>query len=88
MTVEIYFIEGRRGSACNNNAFSAVSYSEGNTPVLLDIIPAEDLSAAQRDGLKAAFENALRKTNDVEKARTLARQTLGLDRGHRTCRPA
>ena len=83
--IQINFIEGRRGSICNNSAYSAVHIEPGQPPKLLDIIPADELDDNQRGGLRSAFEHAINKTDDVEEVRTIARKILGLDRP--SCRP-
>ncbi|MCE9507293.1 MAG: hypothetical protein K8R48_03115 [Alphaproteobacteria bacterium] len=74
MTINVYFIEGHRGSICNNDAYSVV---EGNR--LIDIIPASEF---QRKGLTVskvvkAFEFAAKKTT-TERQKNYARKVLGL----------
>lgn len=77
MTISVYFIQGRRGHICNNDALSVVR----NERELLDIIPCADLPKGC-DGAKirAAFAGAV---NDnpaapVETIKRHARKELGL----------
>jgi hypothetical protein len=77
MTISVYFIEGSRKSACNNDAFSVVR----NENELLTIIPRTALKAGQdSQSLKAAFTAAETAAPGAaaEKITATARKLLGL----------
>lgn len=82
MTIHLSFIEGRKGSVCNNDAYAVVDGTK-----LLDIIPA---SLFAEKGLTTtqvveAFERAAQKTagsasekSPAELQKNYARKALGL----------
>jgi hypothetical protein len=77
MTISVYFIEGNRKSACNNDAFSVVR----NENELLTIIPRTALKAGQDStALKTAFTAAETATPGApaETVTAAARKLLGL----------
>ena len=83
--VTVCFIEGRRGSACNNTAFSVVKTGDDGRPVLIDIIPAHQLSpyynrCALTVLIAKAYDEALRRYSpgQLDEATEEARMLLGL----------
>ena len=78
MTISVYFIEGSRKSACNNDAFSVVR----NENELLAIIPRTALKSGQdSQSLKTAFATAETATPGApaEIVTAKARKILGLN---------
>ena len=72
MTISVNTIVGRRGSICNNDAFSVVADSTN----LLDIIPAD--SNLTREDILKAFSAAAKNTDNKADIKKVARLKLGI----------
>lgn len=73
MSISVYYIEGRKGSACNNDAFSIVE----NERRAIDFVPAS--SGLNPVDLKVAFTEAqVACGSNVEALCQRARKKLGL----------
>lgn len=57
-TIQINAIEGRRGSACNNDAYSVVAYEE-NTPHVLAFVQAASLQGKSPEQVSKIFARAV-----------------------------
>lgn len=75
--LEVNVIEGRRGSACNNDAYSVVAYGKD----LVDIIPASEVPGKSADEVLDAYRRAATAAGEREQVKQIARQTLGLKPG-------
>lgn len=73
MTIKVNYIQGNRGSVCNNDAYAVVDGTK-----LLTIIPASTLNShgLTGDDLKKAFIQAAEKVADVPEAKRHARQEV------------
>lgn len=79
MTITVNTIEGRRGSACNNNAFSVVAEKQDGSPDVLAIIPASDIPNRSSGDVKAAFGAAAKISAERDQIITIGRRALGLE---------
>lgn len=74
MTVTVNTIEGRRGSACVNDAFSVVA----NGTDLIDIIPTGDIPGKTYEDVLQAFTEASQEGRHPLAVKALGRHALGL----------
>ena len=63
--LQVNIIEGRRGSACNNDAFSVVAYGKD----LVDIIPASEVPGKSADDVLDAYRRAATATGSREEVK-------------------
>jgi hypothetical protein len=78
MTIRVYSIEGRRGSACLHDAFSVVNEADGQQQ-LLDIIPTAELKQGfGSSDIRSAYEAAVRAkgSDDIAAVKKIARSEI------------
>ena len=75
--LQVNVIEGRRGSACNNDAYSVVACGKD----LVDIIPASEVPGKSANDVLDAYRRASASAVARDDVKQIARQALGVKPG-------